>query len=248
MSELGKHAQGEEYAASGHAASSDFLGDDTVGGDGDWESEAMRSSDGQPPPGEADSALPHYPVVPVQREGKPPRMAYFPWQSGGGVEMGAVSDAEWYWRCPVCRAWGGSFRASAVARQTGVRHRADEHDRPAARRAEARTAARRVCKDMTAARLDETVARLAAAHALEPSVVLSAVHRTADAIGWRSSLQDALFYTGRSLGTAGDGGYLDAPHPRVAGLVSAIAAELGHPGWLEERLAAEASQRPRRAN
>ena len=185
--ELGKHAQGEEYAASGHAASTEFLGDDAGGAGGDWEDEAMRAGGGLPAPDEAGSALLHHPVVPVQREGKPPKMTYFPWQTVGRVEVGAVSDGEWYSRCPVCRAWGGSCRASAVARQTGQRHRADEHDASPPAEYEARIAARRVCKDMTAARLDETVARLAAAHALEPSVVLSAVHRTADAIGWRSA-------------------------------------------------------------
>ena len=105
-------------------------------------------------------------------------------------------------------------------------------------------AARRVCREMTVARLDETAARLAAAHGLTVAVVLDAVHLTAEAIyGIHSSVEDALFYTGKILGTARDGDYLKDPHPRVSALVSAIAAELGRPGWLEDRMAARAGRR-----
>jgi hypothetical protein len=97
---------------------------------------------------------------------------------------------------------------------------------------------------MTAARLDEITARLAADCGLTADVVHNAVSRTAEAIGGlHSTHQDALFYTGKDLGTARDGDYLKEPHPRVLTLVSVIAAELGHPGWLAERMAADAARR-----
>lgn len=68
----------------------------------------------------------------------------------------------------------------------------------------------------------------------------SAIRRTGDAIrGMHCTHQDALFYTGKSLGTARNGDYLKTPHPSVVALLSAIAAELGHPGWLEDWMAAD---------
>jgi hypothetical protein len=89
---------------------------------------------------------------------------------------------------------------------------------------------------MTASRLDEITARLAAEHGLTTAVVHNAIGRTAEAInGLYSTPDQALFYTGKDLGTAQDGDYLEEPHPRVLALVGAIAAELGHLHWLTER-------------
>jgi len=204
--------------------------------DGGWEAEAMNS--GEPPAGD------DFPLVPdaalAHQRGRAPAMRYHPWSADQGVELGAVTAAEWYWRCPVCRVWAGPCGRQA-AKRTGMGHRHDAHDRPAALRTEACQAARRVCGEMTAARLDDMTTRLTAAHGLTAGIVHSAICRTATAIdGLRSSCDDALFYTGKDIGTARDGDYLRPPHPRVRALVSAIAAELGHPGWLDESMAARA--------
>ncbi len=211
--------------------------------DSSWEDEAMHA-DGAAAGPVSTGSRPAVPDVPVPQRGRAPKMAYSPWFRAQGVELGAVTVGDWYWRCPVCRVWGGPERDDHAARGIGMEHRHVEHDRPAERRAEARKAARRVCPAMTAVRLDETVARLAAAHDLTPALVQSAFCRTAGAIhGLYGTYQDALFDTGISLGTARNGDYGLAPHPRTEALISAIAAELGRPGWLEERMDADASRR-----
>ncbi len=212
--------------------------------DSGWEAEAMHCDGSQAGAGEGASLLPVPHGVPVPQRGRAPKMTYARWWTTQGVEVGAVAVDGWYWRCPVCRVWAGPYRDVRAAKRVGMDHRYDEHDRPAAHRTEAHRAARHVCRTMTAAKFDETVARPAAQHGLTPAVVQSAVHRTATAIdGMYANYQDALFYTGKDLGTARDGDYLKAPHPRVQALVNAIAAELGRPGWLEERMAADAARR-----
>jgi hypothetical protein len=212
--------------------------------DDDWEAEAMHYDQSQAGPAVSDGLL----LVPdaalrLQR-GRAPAMAFRPWFTGQGVGLGAVTEREWYWRCPLCRAWAGPCADRRPARQAALDHRHDAHDRPAALRTEARKAARRVCKDMTAARLDEITARLTAEHGLTSADVHNAISRVAEAIGGLHSTHDqALFYTGKDLGTARDGDYLNEPHPRVLALAGAIAAELGHPGWLTEQMAADAVRR-----
>lgn len=201
--------------------------------DDDWELEAMNS--GREPDGPGglrlipDAALEH-------RRGRPPRMAYRQWTASQGLQLGATAVNDWYWRCPVCHVWAGPAGILA-AQRAGMDHRHDAHDGPATLRTEARKAARRVCKDMTAARLDDITSRLAAAHRLPAGTVHMAIRRTAIAIeGLRSSCDEVLFYTGKDLGTARNGDYGAAPHSRVRALVSAIAVELGHRGWLENMM------------
>jgi hypothetical protein len=83
-------------------------------------------------------------------------------------------------------------------------------------------------------------ARLVADHNLTHAVVHAAIGRIAEAIRRvHSTHDDALFNIGKDLGTASDGGYLNAPHPRVLALADAIAAELRHPDWLKKRTTAE---------
>lgn len=212
--------------------------------DSGWEDEAMNTGEATGGPGDGDGLLLVPDAALVHQRGRVPKMAYYPWFATQGTEVGAAADDEWYWRCPVCRVWAGPCSDRQVVSRTGADHRHDAHDRPAARRSEARVAARRVCREMTAARLDELAARLAGAHGLTVPVVIEAIHLAADAIhGMYSSCEDALFYTGKALGTARNGDYLKDPDPRVSALVSAIAAELGHPGWLEDRMAARAARR-----
>lgn len=210
--------------------------------DSGWESEAMSTGAAGSAGGDDLTLAPDAALA--DQRGRAPKMAYCPWFASQRVELGAVTAGEWYWRCPVCHVWAGPCGDRGVGKQVAMDHRHDAHDRPAAARTEARVAARRVCKDMTAARLDEMTARLADAHGLTAGVVHAAICRTATAIdGLRSTWDDVLFYTGKDLGTARDGDYLKAPHPRVSALVSAIAADLGHPGWLEDRMAASAGPR-----
>jgi hypothetical protein len=211
-----------------------------------WEAEAGQGGPGGDPlsPADATGLLAPVPNVPVPQHGRAPAMTYCQWTASRGVETGATAGDKWYWRCPVCRSWAGPYSYGQAATQTAMDHRYHEHDLPASSRTETRKAARRVCRAMTAARFDETVARLAAAYDLLPATVHSAIHRTADAIhGTYGTYQDALFYTGKSLGTARSGDYGLAPHPRVVTLITAITAELGHPGWLEESMAADARRR-----
>ena len=212
--------------------------------DSNWEDEAMNTGAEAGGPAGGDGLLLVPDAALAHQRGRAPKMAYWPWFTSQGTEVGATAADQWYWRCPVCRVWAGPCPDRQVVNRTGADHRYDAHDRPAARRAEARVAARRVCREMTAARLDETAARLAAAHGLTVPVVIDAVHLTAEAIhGIYSSCEDALFYTGKILGTARDGDYLKDPHPLVSALVSALASELGRPGWLEDRMAARAARR-----
>lgn len=86
-------------------------------------------------------------------------MTYGRWHASQGIQIGAAARDEWYWRCPAsgCRIWAGPYHHGAA----GMDDKWAEHDRSAARRAEARKAARGVCSTMTAARLDEIIARLA---------------------------------------------------------------------------------------
>jgi len=212
--------------------------------DDDWEAGAMHcdGTSGETAYRDGLVLIPDAALRP--RHGRAPKTPFRPWSAGQGIELGAVTAHEWYWRCPVCRAWAGPCRDRGTARAAGTGHRYDEHDRPAARRAEARKAARRVCREMTAARLDEVTARLAAEHGLTAPVVHNAISRTAEAIrGLYFTQDEALFYTGRDLGTAQDGDYLEEPHPKVLALAGAIAAELGHPHWLTATATAGAGHR-----
>lgn len=212
----------------------DIPSDDSCSDDG-WEAEAMHCNAAlAPPPGGA--AL--FPDLPAIQHGRPPKMTYNPWRLDQGIQVGAVTVGAWYWRCPACRAWSGPYQHGLAGKQDGMDHRHRAHDAPAAGRAEARTAARRARKDITAARLDEITTRLTTAHNLTPPVIHAAISRTADAItGHHATRQDALFYTGIDLGTASNGDYHKAPHPKVHALIDAIATELGHPGWLTDMMA-----------
>jgi hypothetical protein len=212
--------------------------------DSDWEADAMHSGGHPSRPDDGSALLESPAAAPVPQRGRTPAMTYSPWVSTKGVQVGAVTAEEWYWRCPVCRSWAGPYGDPRPARRIAMDHRYDEHDRQAAHRTEARKAAHRACKQMTAARFDETVARLAAGHGLTPTVVQSAIRRTAAAIdGLHTCHEEVLYCTGKDLGTAGPGDYLKAPHPRVRALLNAITAELGRPAWLEERMAADAAHR-----
>ena len=213
--------------------------------DSRWEHGAMRDPGG---PVLIDNAgLPcDAAPVPVPQHGRAPQMAWWPWYVDQGVNIGAVTEDEWYWRCPVCRVWAGPFGDRAAAKTPGMHHRSCEHDHPAAVRTEARKAARRVCRTMTAARFDELAATLADDHDLPLGTVHSAIDLTAEGVrGYYSTDDDVVFYTGKLLGTARDGDYLTAPHPRVRSLVGAICAALGYPGWLEDHLAAAEARRER---
>jgi hypothetical protein len=181
----------------------------------DWEAEALHCGGSRAWPAVSDGLLLVPDAALRPRRGRAPGMAFRPWSTDQGGEPGAVTAREWYWRCPACRAWAGPCRDRRPARQAALGHRHEVHDRPAALRAEARKAARRVCKDMAAARLDEITARLAADCGLTAAVVHNAISRTAEAIsGLHTSYLDALFYTGKALGTAQDGDYLS---PRTRG-------------------------------
>ena len=200
--------------------------------DNDWEAGAMHCNAALAPPPPSTGL---FPALPAIHHGRPPRMACHPWQLGQGVQVGAVTASAWYWRCPVCRAWSGPYPHALAGKEDGMDHRHRAHDIPALWRAEARTAARRVCKQITAARLDEITTRLATAYNLMPPVIHAAIRRTADAIdGHHSTCQDAIYYTGIDLGTASDGDYFKVPHPKVQALIEAISTELGHPNWLRD--------------
>jgi hypothetical protein len=174
------------------------------------------------------------PARPLPQQGRAPKMTYDRWHRSQGIDLGAATRDEWYWRCPVCRTWAGPYPHGGAAKEPALNHKWDEHDRDAARRTEARLAARRVCPALTSARLDEMTGQLAAATGLSPARIQEAIIHTATAIhGMHSTYHDAAFYTGKTLGPDYCTTYLLPPHPKVRALINAIEDELGHHGWLK---------------
>ncbi len=84
--------------------------------------------------------------------------------------------------------------------------------------------------------------RIADTHCLPADTVMTAIDRTVCEIYGYGTLEDVLFYTGKDLGTARDGDYLAAPHPRVTSLITAIDGELGHAHWPGHRMARDAAR------
>jgi hypothetical protein len=160
---------------------------------------------------------------PAPQSGPAPAMAYEPWRPSQGVDLGQTDRGDHYWRCPVCHTWAGPYSHIVTGKRAGTDHRFDAHDLPAARRTEARKAARRI-GGMTAAVFDTMVDQMAAAHALPTSTVHLVISRIAGVVGGYGHADDLVD------GIVRDG--LTRSTDPTRQLVLDLAGELGHADWL----------------
>jgi hypothetical protein len=106
-----------------------------------------------------------------------------------------------------------------------MEHRYRLHDLPAARRTEARKAARKVAgAEMTAARFDQLVDHVSTIHGLPATDAVQVIRRVAVTIAGYGSAEDLLFYLERDQ--------LTRAHHNTVSVVDDVAGQLGHENWL----------------